>query len=174
MYSKLTGWRGPLRVTAWTLIAAVAIGSFPRAARADTSDKELVGLTKCTIYGGLLGGLLGLTGALVVKEGSRDDVVRWGVAIGALSGFGYGIFKIIHGSDDLATGPGRINLERPGRTAMRPDDRDLVHGWRLGSAGFDRGAEVAHDGFEKEDGRIREADHKQVLAFRQAAPGLDR
>ncbi len=140
---------------ALVLLAAALTGTVPKPARADGSDRQLITLTKTTIYGGLLGGLLGLTSALIVKEDSRDDVIRWGVAIGAVSGFAYGIFSIAHGNDDLSSlGPGETRLASHPIRAPQADTRDLVCGWRLGDRRTHPDEEVSHDGFEEEHGGL--------------------
>lgn len=64
--------------------------ALPPAAGAGTSEQRLLSITKTTVYGALLGGILGLASALVVHEGYEDDAIRWGVALGAFSGFIYG------------------------------------------------------------------------------------
>lgn len=60
-------------------------------ADADGREDRLLSITKTTVYGALLGGILGFTSALVVRDGYEDDAVRWGIVLGAFGGFAYGI-----------------------------------------------------------------------------------
>jgi hypothetical protein len=60
-------------------------------------------IAKDTLYGGLIGLVLGGTLTLVVDEEDRDDVVRWGVVIGVFGGFVFGIYEASD-SDDLLSG----------------------------------------------------------------------
>jgi hypothetical protein len=80
--------------------------ALPSVAAAGSSEKRLLSITKTTVYGALLGGILGLAGALVVREGYEDDSIRWGVAVGAFSGFAYGALSH-EDSDEFSLGPGR-------------------------------------------------------------------
>jgi hypothetical protein len=66
-------------------------GSFTLPAEAAERETRLLSITKTTIYGALLGGILGLASALVVRDGYEDDAVRWGIVAGAFGGFAYGI-----------------------------------------------------------------------------------
>lgn len=116
-----------------TLIAGVAAPPV----QAKTTEQKLLSITKTTIYGALLGGLLGLAGALVVKESARDDTIRWGVAVGSIAGFAYGIMN----QDDEDSGD--FSLRLPARMNRQGLDRDLVHGWRLGS--YPRGRQTHDD-----------------------------
>lgn len=80
-------------IVAAALLLVVSILAFaPPAAAGDSDDKMLV-ITKTTVYGAVLGGLLGLTSSLVVDDDSRDDAIRWGVALGSIAGFVYGIIN---------------------------------------------------------------------------------
>jgi hypothetical protein len=78
------------------LLIALLVGllswetALPPSASAGSSEQRLLSITKTTVYGALLGGILGLASALVVREGYEDDAIRWGVAVGAFSGFIYG------------------------------------------------------------------------------------
>jgi hypothetical protein len=63
----------------------------PPSAAAAERETRLLSITKTTIYGALLGGILGLASALVVRDGYEDDAVRWGIVLGAFGGFAYGV-----------------------------------------------------------------------------------
>ncbi len=103
-------------------LSASGIPSHP--ARAGESEDRLLSITKTTIYGALLGGLLGVASALVVEEGKRDSAIRWGIAIGAFGGCIYGIV------DTSGRDPEEFDLLPP--AVALPNDLDLVQGWRLG------------------------------------------
>lgn len=72
--------------------------AIPPPAAAEGKEDELLSIAKMTVYGALLGGLLGLASALVVKDDYKDDAIRWGITGGAFSGFIYGIMS--HREDD--------------------------------------------------------------------------
>jgi hypothetical protein len=78
-------------VLAIMLLLLLSNGSAVTSANAAASDENLLRITKTTIYGALLGGLLGLASTLIVEEDHRDDAVRWGVALGTFGGFAYGV-----------------------------------------------------------------------------------
>lgn len=130
-------WTAQGRGRGAALLAVLLLGSalwqaaVPPAASAGTSEQRLLSITKTTVYGALLGGILGLASALVVHEGYEDDAIRWGVALGAFSGFIYG--AVTHeGSDDFS-------LTRP-----YPEPADPYCPTRMGAAAdlasADRGA----------------------------------
>jgi hypothetical protein len=164
------------------LVCSLVGATFPGPAHADTSEKQMESLTKSTIYGALLGGLLGLTSALVVRDSARDDVIRWGVALGAFSGFAYGVYGIGHGSDsfsrgfdgNLPSGSGPTGQMRGGGDPDRADRRDLIGGWRLGERSIVRFPEVGHDGFKEEDSQIQELGAGRFARLGEAADDLTR
>ncbi len=81
----------PSAFPALVLTALIAIVAITPPSHAGESDESMLNITKTTVYGALLGGLLGLTTSLVVDSDSRDDTIRWGVALGAIAGFAYGV-----------------------------------------------------------------------------------
>ncbi len=97
--------------------------ALPPAASAGGAEHRLLSITKTTVYGAILGGILGLASALVVREGYEDDAIRWGVAVGAFSGFIYGALGS-EDSDDFSLDP-------------RPESR------RLADFGLGGGGEAA-------------------------------
>jgi hypothetical protein len=137
-----------------------ASGTPSRPVWAGESEDRLLSITKTTVYGALLGGLLGVASALVVEEGKRDSAIRWGIAIGAFGGCIYGIVDTSGRDSD------EFDLLPP--TIAPSDDLDLVQGWRLGGplaatkpgpirmtgrGASPRPAEVLHGGHEEaEDG----------------------
>jgi hypothetical protein len=102
--------------------------ALPSEAAAGASEKRLLSITKTTVYGALLGGILGLAGALVVRDGYEDDSIRWGVAVGAFSGFAYGALSH-DDSDEFSLGFWR-GCQENGASGSRPaetvDGRSLV------------------------------------------------
>jgi hypothetical protein len=97
---------GRSRLSAAVLIAclvATLVPGAPGICRA-ASDDDMVTITKNTLYGGILGLILGGTLTLVVDSDSRDDVVRWGVVGGVFAGFGYGLYEVTATDDLLARG----------------------------------------------------------------------
>lgn len=90
----------------------------PSVARAASTEKRLLSITKTTVYGALLGGVLGLASALVVREGYEDDAIRWGVAVGAFSGFIFGALSPEE-SDEFSLG----RRSDPGALARLDDFR---------------------------------------------------
>lgn len=89
------------------------------------SDDDMVTITKNTLYGGILGLILGGTLTLVVDSDSRDDVVRWGVVGGVFSGFGYGLYEVTATDDLLAR---HLNGPAGEKTALAVDtDRPLAY-----------------------------------------------
>jgi hypothetical protein len=83
------------------LALALVQASLPPQARAAAEEDRLLSITKLTLYGAVLGGLLGTCTALVVDKDSRGDAIRWGVAAGAFGGFIYGVAAPRRGSDEL-------------------------------------------------------------------------
>ncbi len=111
--------------------------ALPSEAAAGASEKRLLSITKTTVYGALLGGILGLAGALVVRDGYEDDSIRWGVAVGAFSGFAYGALSH-DDSDEFSLAPGR---GRQGNEASGSRPTETVNGRSL--ARWPRGAGTA-------------------------------
>lgn len=68
------------------------------AARAD--DSTIIQISKSTIYGGLLGLLLGGAVAIVVED-DRDEPIRWGLVLGVFGGFAYGVYAASTGRDEF-------------------------------------------------------------------------
>lgn len=158
--------RGPvhgsfMRIVAVALIAALAAGSLAPPCRAEASEQRLESLTKATIYGALLGGLLGLTSALVVKDSARDDVIRWGIALGAFSGFAYGVFGIRNEPDRLSEGLGGILPVGGNLGVSRP-----------GEKGFLQFPEVTHDGFKEEGSRVQRIGARPFAGLEEAGPAV--
>lgn len=113
-----TPWRR--RAISFVVLGALLTGS--TAASAD--DSTIIQISKSTIYGGLLGLLLGSAVAIVVEE-DRDEPIRWGLVIGVFGGFAYGVYAASTGRDDffLREGsapamPGRYLLPRNGGAAQ--------------------------------------------------------
>jgi hypothetical protein len=76
----------------------------PTSSAAQSNDR-LVTIAKDTLYGGLIGLVLGGTLTLVVDEEDRDDVVRWGVVIGVFGGFAFGVWEATRSDDLLSAVP---------------------------------------------------------------------
>lgn len=72
----------------------------PLVPTAAAEDSTILRISKSTIYGGLLGLLLGAAVAIVVDD-NRDEPIRWGLVIGVFGGFGYGIYSASTGRDDF-------------------------------------------------------------------------
>lgn len=51
-------------------------------------------IAKDTIYGAGTGLFLGAVTSLVVKEGKRDETIKWGLVLGTFAGFGYGLYEL--------------------------------------------------------------------------------
>lgn len=83
------------------VLSALGAGWFPAPARAGGEEDKLLSITKMTLYGALLGGLLGTCVALVVESDHRDDAIRWGIAGGAFGGFLYGVVTPREGAGDV-------------------------------------------------------------------------
>ena len=174
----------------WTLVrlatplavaALLAGGVLPRPAAAGRSEEKLASITKTTVYGGLLGGLLGLAAALIVEEDRRDDAVRWGVALGAFGGFAFGVVSREEEYDDLSrsliersltagtipgsTGLGSAFRGRPGLppTSLKPTALGYV---------TSRPLEVLHGCLEEED-REEEAGDQEAGEEAGARVGPD-
>jgi hypothetical protein len=86
---------------------------------ADATEDRMLTIAKTTVYGALLGGVLGLASALVVKEEYRDDAIRWGVAGGTFGGFLYGVLSSGK-SDDFSLGPEEPGAGREGARGWAP------------------------------------------------------
>jgi hypothetical protein len=94
------------RLGAAVLAGALALQvTFVPPARADEAG-NLLTVAKTTLFGGLIGLVLGGVTALVVDSDNRDDAVRWGIVIGSFGGFGYGIWAISQQSGDDFFGAG--------------------------------------------------------------------
>jgi hypothetical protein len=115
----------------------------PPPATAGSSERRLLSITKTTVYGAILGGILGLASALVVRDGYEDDAIRWGVAVGTFSGFLYGAFSHEE-SDEFSLETRRV----PGGFMRSPDRPALLNpGWeeRPGTPSFARGSDPRAD-----------------------------
>lgn len=86
------------RRRAVSLVVLGALLSGPAVASAD--DSTIIQISKSTVYGGLLGLLLGSAVAIVVEE-DRDEPIRWGLVIGVFGGFAYGVYAASTGRDDF-------------------------------------------------------------------------
>jgi hypothetical protein len=99
MHSEL-----PIRRIGSALVLAVAltIAMTPVAptARAQDSSNDLLTIAKSSLFGGLVGLVLGGVTALVVDSDKRDDSVRWGIVLGTFGGFAYGVYSVTTGQDD--------------------------------------------------------------------------
>ncbi len=132
---KKTEWIVSLRgrpishtVVAGILLFALASTAFAPPCRAGQSEERMLSITKTTIYGALLGGLLGLASSLVVREGYEDDAVRWGIAIGSFAGFTYGVISPPDDDfDDFSLRRQRHDPRWYGRLAPAEEDRRT--GW---------------------------------------------
>ncbi|MBM3287928.1 MAG: hypothetical protein FJY88_11355 [Candidatus Eisenbacteria bacterium] len=168
--------RGPVKTTSplarsliclLLLSVLLSISASPECAWAGGADSKMKAITKTTLYGALLGGLLGLASALVVRDGYEDDAVRWGIVSGTFAGFIYGIlsdeesdeFSILRDTDVRAS---RSSLDLWG-------DGPSPH-WRLAplkQARFTAGLvpaspEVSHDAIPKEGEERREGLRRAV------------
>ncbi len=160
--------RGPVRgslprIAAITLIVSCAAGAFAPPCRAEATEDRLESLTKATIYGALLGGLLGLTSALVVKDSSRDDVIRWGIALGAFTGFAYGVYSIRSEPDRMSQGLDGITPVGGNLGVSRPGEKGFLH--------F---PEVTHDGFEKEGSGVEKIGARPFAGLEEVERALPR
>jgi len=94
----------PTLATTWrrltVLLVLVTLLTSPMVPRAAAEDSTLIRISKSTIYGGLLGILLGSAVALVVDD-NRDEPIRWGLVIGVFGGFAYGVYSASTGRDDF-------------------------------------------------------------------------
>jgi hypothetical protein len=159
------------------LLFLASIGTPSRPAWAGRSEDRLLTITKTTVYGALLGGLLGVASALVVKEDKRDNAIRWGITLGAFTGCIYGVVDTAEEDSD------ELSLRRP--EPVLPGDLDLVRGWRLGgpAAASGRGpvlltghgecprpAEVLDGGLEEEEDGGEEGRRTATHGGRQADP----
>ena len=81
------------------LCLALLVGGAAPDSSAASRERKLLSTAKTTIYGALLGSLLGLATSLVVRDGYKDDAVRWGIVLGAFGGFVYGVTE--QEEDDL-------------------------------------------------------------------------
>jgi hypothetical protein len=153
-------------LTAVLLILLLAFGPGLPSAGAAKSDEKLLSIARTTVYGALLGGLLGLASTLIVDEDHRGDAVRWGVALGTFGGFAYAIASQ-GGDDDFDD----FSLRHP-RSRLPGLDPTWSEGEgsrRLGALGYvpnvqvldrDRllsGIEVIHGGLEEESGGEEES-----------------
>ena len=148
-------------ILAALLIFLLAFGTGAPTARAATSDEKLLSIAKTTIFGALLGGLLGLASTLIVDEDHRGNAVRCGVALGTFGGFAYGVatFDEDDDLDDFSFRPAGSRLREVDGNAYGAEGSR-----RLGALGYaqnvqvldrDRllsGIEVRNGGLEKENG----------------------
>jgi hypothetical protein len=111
----------------------------PPPANAGSSERRLLSITKTTVYGAMLGGILGLASALVVRDGYEDDAIRWGVAVGTFSGFLYGAFSREETDEfslDSRSGPEGF-MEAPDRLALLNPGWEESRGARSLACGTD-------------------------------------
>ena len=69
---------------------------------AEAAENKILTVTKDAVFGAAAGLLLGGVLMLVVHEGHRGDVVRWGVVVGTFGGFGYGIYEVSRDKDEFS------------------------------------------------------------------------
>ncbi len=144
------GARGPApaRVAVILVAAGLSLAMTPaaRPALAGASEDKLLSITKTTVYGAMLGGLLGVASALIVRKGYEDDAIRWGVALGSFAGFAYGITSKEETTDDLSF----LSVPRAGPVPIRLSLADGVN--HRPAAGFSIPAspEVLHGCLEEE------------------------
>lgn len=120
--SQVSRSQGPTQriVSLLLLCSLLSLGLWiPTEARA---DDRMATIAKDTLYGGLIGLVLGGTLTLVVEEEDRDDVVRWGVVFGVFGGFFFGVYEASR-SDDLLS-----DFSEPGDPASRPEARRVNWG----------------------------------------------
>ncbi|MEZ4648926.1 MAG: hypothetical protein R3E97_09115 [Candidatus Eisenbacteria bacterium] len=98
MKRLFSSWR---RVTALlVLVTFLHIPLAPVVPAAQAEDNTMIRIAKSTVYGGLLGLLLGGAVAIVVDD-NRDEPIRWGLVLGMFGGFAYGIYSASTGRDDF-------------------------------------------------------------------------
>ena len=94
----------PTNAKSWrrltVLLVLVTLLTSPMVPSAAAEDSTLIRISKSTMYGGLLGLLLGGAVAIVVKD-NRDEPIRWGLVIGVFGGFAYGVYSASTGRDDF-------------------------------------------------------------------------
>jgi hypothetical protein len=143
------------------LIIVLAFGPGLSPAQAARSDEKLLSVARTTVYGALLGGLLGLASTLVVDEDHRGDAVRWGVALGTFGGFAYGIatFQDEDEFDDFSLRQQEHRLPGSSLTlaGVEGSGRFSALGYMRNVQVLDRdrllsGIEVRNGGLEEEDG----------------------
>jgi hypothetical protein len=103
------------------LTIGLALGVLTPEARANSREDRLLSITKTTVYGALLGGILGFASALVVRDGYEDDAVRWGIVVGAFGGCAYGI-ATPDDEDDWDDFSDRLRSYRSERNLAPPSD----------------------------------------------------
>ena len=87
--------------SALSLALVLTLAQSPMApARAQDSSNDLLVIAKSSLFGGLVGLVLGGVTALVVDSDDRDDAVRWGIVLGTFGGFGYGVYAVSTDGDD--------------------------------------------------------------------------
>lgn len=181
---RFPGGAGPVSLSGIVivlLVLAMLSGSTVTPARASLSDEKLQEITRTTIYGAVLGGLLGLASALVVDKDYRDDAVRWGVALGSFGGFAFGVAS--SGDDDLDDFSFNLDRRRPGRADSNGVGAGLMDGGRSSDqmrnvqkavrSKLLSGIEVSHGALE-EEGEVRETyrgSKENLLGGKEVSPG---
>ena len=113
MKRLLSSWRRA--TTLLVLVSFLHVPLVPLVPAAQAEDNTMIRISKSTVYGGLLGLLLGGAVAIVVDD-NRDKPIRWGLVLGMFGGFAYGVYSASTGRDDFflregdGIDPGRYRL----------------------------------------------------------------